>query len=39
VQTRLGDFWIPQRGIFMMGTAAFDTFDPAAHHALPGTPS
>lgn len=39
VQTRLGDFWIPQRGIFMMGTAAFDPFDPAAHHALPGTPS
>lgn len=24
VQTRLGDFWIPQRGIFMIGGAAFD---------------
>lgn len=35
VQTRLGDFWIPQRGIFMMGSSRFDTFDPAAHHALP----
>lgn len=35
VQTRLGDFWIPQRGIFMMGSSRFDAFDPAAHHALP----
>ncbi|MBP1135152.1 hypothetical protein JOE31_001384 [Arthrobacter sp. PvP023] len=38
VQTRLGDFWIPQRGIFMMGSSRFDAFDPAAHHALPGPP-
>jgi hypothetical protein len=35
VQTRLGDFWIPQRGIFMMGAAAFEPFNPAEHHALP----
>lgn len=26
-QTRLGDFWIPQRGIFMIGGAAFDPTD------------
>ena len=30
-QTKLGDFWMPQRGIFMIGGATFDTFDPAAH--------
>ncbi|MET1065323.1 MAG: hypothetical protein ABWX85_10175 [Arthrobacter sp.] len=29
VQDRLGDFWIPQRGIFMVGSTVFD---PAAHH-------
>jgi hypothetical protein len=34
-QTRLGDFWIPQRGIFVIGASAFDTFDPAQH--LPAT--
>ncbi|WP_427172262.1 hypothetical protein [Arthrobacter sp. 92] len=34
VQTRLGDFWIPQRGIFMIGQTAFDTFDPAVHLAV-----
>ena len=31
VQTRLGDFWIPQRGIFLIGASSFDTFDPARH--------
>ncbi|MGN7150322.1 hypothetical protein ACTHQ6_15165 [Arthrobacter sp. SAFR-179] len=31
VQTRLGDFWIPQRGIFVIGSSAFDRFDPAQH--------
>lgn len=30
-QTRLGDFWIPQRGIFVIGASAFDSFDPALH--------
>lgn len=35
VQTRLGDFWIPQHGIFVIGASAFDRFDPAQH--LPAT--
>lgn len=35
VQTRLGDFWIPQRGIFVIGASSFDRFDPALH--LPAT--
>lgn len=26
-QTRLGDFWMPQRGIFMIGGAEFDPAD------------
>lgn len=30
-QTRLGDFWIPQRGIFLIGASAFDAFDPERH--------
>ncbi|MDP9999566.1 MULTISPECIES: hypothetical protein [Pseudarthrobacter] len=30
-QTRLGDFWIPQRGIFLIGASSFDTFDPGRH--------
>ena len=30
-QTRLGDFWIPQRGIFLIGASAFDRFNPARH--------
>ena len=30
-QTRLGDFWIPQRGIFLIGASSFDTFDPDRH--------
>lgn len=34
-QTRLGDFWMPQRGIFMIGSAAFDAFEPTKH--LSGT--
>lgn len=29
-QTRLGDFWMPQRGIFMIGGAAFDPSEAAA---------
>jgi hypothetical protein len=30
-QTRLGDFWIPQRGIFLIGASSFDSFDPGHH--------
>ena len=33
VQDRLGDFWIPQRGIFMIGSTLFEPFDPATHLA------
>lgn len=35
VQTRLGDFWMPQRGIFMVGSVAFEPFDPERHLAAP----
>ena len=31
VQTRLGDFWIPQRGMFVIGRAFFEPLDPARH--------
>jgi hypothetical protein len=30
-QERLGDFWIPQRGLFVIGRAFFEPFDPARH--------
>jgi hypothetical protein len=30
-QDHLGDFWIPQRGIFVVGKAYFELFDPARH--------
>ena len=33
VQDRLADFWIPQRGIFMVGSSVFEPFDPATHLA------
>jgi hypothetical protein len=33
-QARLGDFWLPQRGLFMIGESAFEAFDPA-NHRLP----
>ena len=36
-QDHLGDFWLPQRGIFAAGTARFDTYDPASH--LPAKPA
>lgn len=32
-QARLGDFWIPQRGMFAIGQAFFDPYDPARHSA------
>ncbi len=34
VQARLSDFWIPQRGLFAVGRAYFETFDPARHFAV-----
>lgn len=30
-QTRLGGFWLPQRGLFMIGESCFEAFDPARH--------
>jgi hypothetical protein len=30
-QAHLGDFWIPQRGMFALGQAYFEPFDPARH--------
>jgi hypothetical protein len=32
-QARLGDFWLPQRGIFSMGETSFEGFDPSRHQA------
>lgn len=32
-QTRLGDFWMPQRGIFMIGGAEFDPREAGEHPA------
>jgi hypothetical protein len=37
-QARLGDFWIPQRGIFAIGQAYFEPFDAARHSALSSIP-
>jgi hypothetical protein len=34
-QDGLGDFWLPQRGLFAVGTARFDTYDPTRHHPPP----
>ncbi len=34
-QDRLGDFWIPQRGLFVVGRAFFEPFDPARHVCVP----
>lgn len=30
-QSRLGDFWLPQRGVFAIGRSFFEEFDPARH--------
>jgi ABC-type transporter Mla subunit MlaD len=30
-QAHLGDFWIPQRGLFVIGRAFFEPLDPARH--------
>ncbi len=35
-QARLGDFWIPQRGIFAFGASFFQPLDPTLHlHSTP----
>ncbi|WP_457965998.1 hypothetical protein M1E17_05530 [Arthrobacter sp. D1-29] len=39
VQTRLGDFWIPQRGIFLIGASSYETFDPARHLVATARPT
>jgi len=39
VQARLGDFWIPQRGIFAIGRAFFEPLDPARHALTTATSS
>ncbi|MGW0176196.1 hypothetical protein ACWDUM_20420 [Rhodococcus sp. NPDC003322] len=33
-QDRLGDFWLPQRGMFAVGNADFESFDPARHRTV-----
>jgi hypothetical protein len=33
-QARLGGFRAPQRGLFVVGTGHFETFDMARHHAV-----
>lgn len=33
-QARLGDFWIPQRGVFAIGRSFFEDFDPTRHTAV-----
>lgn len=33
-QARLGDFWIPQRGLFAIGRMFFEPADPARHHLV-----
>ncbi|MFD1214118.1 hypothetical protein ACFQ36_18980 [Arthrobacter sp. GCM10027362] len=34
-QARLGDFRLPQRGLFMAGSVVFESFDPARHLQAP----
>jgi len=38
-QTRLGDFWIPQRGLFAFGRAFFEPLDVTRHRAIIEAPS
>lgn len=35
-QARLGDFWIPQRGVFAIGRSFFEDFDPTHHQMVHG---
>lgn len=37
VQARLGDFWIPQRGLFVPGRAFFEPADPRRHRLVVST--
>lgn len=32
-QIKLGEFWIPQRGLFAIGDAIMETYDASRHHA------
>jgi hypothetical protein len=32
-QCKLGDFWVPRTGLFAIGRAFFDAFDPNMHSA------
>ena len=34
VQVRLGDFWLPQRGLFAIGRAFFEAADPERHRLV-----
>jgi len=34
-QEHLGDFWIPQRGLFVIGQAFFEPLDPSRHRCEP----
>ena len=34
-QARLGDFWVPQRGVFVVGKGHFETFDASRHRGAP----
>jgi hypothetical protein len=33
-QARIADFWIPQQGIFAIGSASYEPFDPTRHLAV-----
>jgi hypothetical protein len=35
-QAHLGDFWIPQRGVFAFGRSFFEAFDPHRHVSVEG---
>jgi hypothetical protein len=37
VQDHLGDFWLPQRGIFAIGQTCYEVYDPSRH--LPARPA
>ncbi len=37
-QARLGDFWIPQRGLFVLGRAFFEPADPQRHRLVAAQP-
>lgn len=37
-QTRLGDFWLPQRGLFAMGRASFEPLDVTRHRLVSQAP-